>query len=130
MANQPDAITMLFDQQADNYHHKNIEGMLASFAPDAELLFWSNENFTCTTHGALRVWYESLFDQFDIRSVQYRIESFWESDNVMGVCSIWQFETVMNLEGAVIELQSLRATHVLNKQEGQWKIVHLHASPQ
>lgn len=130
MENQPEAITTLFDQQAENYQQCYIDGMLAHYAPDAELLFWSSENVSCTTHRGLRVWYESLFDQFEIQSVQYRVESFWESDNVIGCCSVWQFKTRVKQDGATTELQSLRATHILRKTDDNWKIVHLHASPQ
>ncbi|AMO57437.1 hypothetical protein GZ77_15350 [Endozoicomonas montiporae] len=130
MESQPEAITTLFDQQADNYQQRYIDGMLAHYAPDAELLFWSSENVSCTTQHALRVWYESLFDQFEIDSVQYRVESFWTSGQIIGCCSIWQFETRMKKEGSSLELQSLRATHILKKIGNEWKIVHLHASPQ
>ena len=52
MDNQPEAITTLFDQQAENYQQNYVDGMLAHYAPDAELLFWSSENVKCTTHSA------------------------------------------------------------------------------
>ena len=128
MANQPEALTTLFDQQAENYLARDIEGMLACYAPDAELLFWSSENVVCTSRSTLRIWYESLFNQFDIQSVQYRIESCWEANGLIACCSIWQFETMLKQGNTAIEQQSLRATHVLHKSEQAWKIVHLHAS--
>ena len=131
MASQPDALTTLFDQQAENYSREDVDGMLQHYAPDGELLFWSSENVVCTSHNTLRVWYETLFNQFYIQSVQYRVESFWEEDGLIVCCSIWQFDTVLKQEGAATEQQSLRATHVLRQaDDGEWAIVHLNATHQ
>ncbi|WP_062270784.1 YybH family protein [Endozoicomonas arenosclerae] len=130
MADSREIIRSLFDLQAENYSQQNSAGMLDHYAPEEDLLFWSSEGAQINGHDALKLWYETLFNQFEILSVKYRIESEWGGADQVSCSSTWQFETrLKEVEGAVIELQSLRATHVLRKYQGDWKIAHIHSSP-
>ncbi|MGI9276503.1 MAG: YybH family protein [Endozoicomonas sp.] len=129
MADPTETIQKLFDQQAVNYSNRDIEGMLAHYAPDGDLLFWSSEGGVCSSHDSLRLWYEALFGQFEILSVGFRIESAWQSDELIGSVSIWQFETCLSETSMAPQMQSLRATHLLRKYDGYWKIAHIHSSP-
>ena len=124
----PQEVITLFDLQAVNYQQKNIDGMLALYAPESNFLFWGSDSVSFTSHEALRAWYESMLNQFEIHSVKYQVQSCWISDDLIGCSSVWQLETRLEEESADPELQSFRATHVLKMYDGDWKIVHLHSS--
>ncbi|WP_422413226.1 YybH family protein [Endozoicomonas sp. ALB122] len=130
MADSRETIRSLFDLQAENYIQQDSVGMLDHYAPEEELLFWSSEGAQINGHDALKFWYETLFNQFEILSVKYRIESAWEGPDQISCSSTWQLETrLRDVEWAVVELQFLRATHVLRQYQGAWKIAHIHSSP-
>ena len=129
MADPIETIQTLFDRQAVNYGNRDIEGMLAHYAPDGDLLFWSSEGGACSSHDSLRLWYEALFGQFEILSVRFKIQSAWQSGELIGSVSIWQFETRLSQDSMSPQMQSLRATHLLRQYDGEWKIAHIHSSP-
>ncbi|WP_252179034.1 nuclear transport factor 2 family protein [Endozoicomonas sp. 4G] len=130
MADSRETIRSLFDLQAENYSQQNSAGMLDHYAPEEDLMFWSSEGARINGHDALKLWYEALFQQFEILSVKYRIESAWEGQGQIACCSTWQLETrLRDVELAAVEPQFLRATHVLRQYQGEWKIVHIHSSP-
>ena len=124
-----DIAEQLFIEQVDNYLRKDLDAMLAHYAPEPRLLFWNAEGDVITDHDHLRRWYEELFDQFDIESVRYNIESVYPSASMIVCGSLWvvSTSTVQNGE-KITEEQSLRATHVLRQHDGNWVIEHLHAS--
>ena len=119
----------LFIEQVDNYRQKNLDAMMAHYAPEPRLLFWNAEGDVIIDHDHLRLWYEELFGQFDIESVRYKIESVYSSASLIVCGSLWVFSTraVQGDELAPVE-QALRATHVLKQHDGNWVIEHLHAS--
>ncbi len=122
-------VEQLFTEQVENYLTKNLEAMLAHYVSTPELLFWNAEGGMIRDMQRLQSWYNDLFNQFDIQSVRYKVESVYSSSSLIMVGSLWVFNIrTMEGEESFFEEQALRATHALRQHDGCWLIEHLHAS--
>lgn len=123
-------VEQLFTEMAGNYCSKRLEDILAHYTRGESLQFWNAEGGVITTQQQLQRWYEELFSQFDIQDVHYRIESLVVDEHMMASTSLWVFSTFRKQgEELIAEEQTLRATHLIQQEQGKWVITHLHASP-
>ncbi|MFK0571966.1 YybH family protein [Endozoicomonas sp.] len=125
-----DLVDTFFSEIATSYCNKDLEQLISHYTSEPDLLFWNAEGDTITSHDQLILWYEELFRQFEIKSVNYRVEELYADEHTIISGSLWVLSTLRKLgEEQFEEEQSLRATHLFRQQNGRWLINHLHVSP-
>ncbi|WP_299729965.1 nuclear transport factor 2 family protein [uncultured Endozoicomonas sp.] len=123
-------VDQCFSEMAQNYCSKDLSALLEHYAREPDLLVWHSEGETLTTAEQLSLHYQELFDQFDIDSVNFRVEKLFANQQQILSTSLWVLSTQRQIEDEVVfEDQSLRATHLFTNQKDRWLINHLHVSP-
>lgn len=123
-------VDQFFSEIATSYCNKDLELLISHYTREPDLLFWNAEGDAITSHDQLTLWYEELFREFDIESVNFRVEKLYADERTIIAGSLWVLSTRRKLgEGQLEEEQSLRATHLFKQHSGRWFISHLHVSP-